>query len=345
MSDIELGEIELEGTKRGGKSWLYLGIAIGLVVGMAIGYYVNVGTLQYAYKLLESAQPPPPDMYLVAFKPGQISLLTPMGSPIFSQPIVGVNGEVKCVGENGEYTVLVVNDKMIYVLKSGNIYSALTIDGLVKALAHKDNIYAITNDRVILLKIPDLTRVKEIPLEGRPNDAYLLPEEPPKLYVLLPNKLVVYDALLNKIEEFDVGGSKIFVGAYYFFVVKDGVLSSFKRSGEHIADANLRVGEVLQLRACRGILLVLTKEGTYAYRVPTLDFVKKLDVTGRRMRADPLCTIVYVLSNSKGWAILMPSLSVKELNLPAPFDDIVVRFGGAGGFAVSGGRQIALSCG
>jgi hypothetical protein len=63
-----------------------------------VGYYVNVGTLQYTYKLLSETQSPPPDLYLTAYSPGKVMLLTGMGTPIMEQDLP-VNEKFRYIGQ------------------------------------------------------------------------------------------------------------------------------------------------------------------------------------------------------------------------------------------------------
>ncbi|MFZ8837664.1 MAG: hypothetical protein ACO2PM_01755 [Pyrobaculum sp.] len=162
--EIPLGEI---GTSKGkgSKGYIALGIGIGLAIGIAVGYYVNVGTLQYAYKLLSEAQSPPPDLYLTAYSPGKVMLLTGMGTPIMEQDFP-VNEKFRYVGQIKEYKILVTNNDYIYVLKNNGIYSKLFVEGLITGTVMKESIYVAFNGGVVKLSVPNLVEEAVWKMEG-----------------------------------------------------------------------------------------------------------------------------------------------------------------------------------
>ncbi|AFA39413.1 hypothetical protein Pogu_1386 [Pyrobaculum oguniense TE7] len=338
--EIQLEEpVSIKGGKKG-IGGLLLGIAIGLVIGIAVGYYVNTATLQYAYNLLSSAQPPPPDAYIVGFKPGQMLLATPMGSPI-SVAAFDLKEPLEVLDYNTEY-YLVKSGEYLYLYKTtGERVSRIYVEGLLKGYLHGGKAYVISQKGVAVYQLPDFVLEKEVNVNI--HDAYMLKEEAPLLYVLTPNGLLVLNAQLAEVEKFSVSGMKLFVGAYYFFVWDGERLTSYYRNtGRTIASVTIG-GGVKEMFACRGIFLVLTDGGIKAYKVPDLQFIKTVEVSGIRMRHDPSCSIVYVLGNDETHVVMVPSLShhVVELSL----DDVVVRSGASGVAVAAGGRQIALACG
>ncbi|AET33269.1 hypothetical protein [Pyrobaculum ferrireducens] len=326
----------------GGLGYILLGVTIGLAVGVAVGYYVNTATLQYAYKLLSEAQSPPPDVYLVAYKPGRTALMTAMGTPLYEQPF-GVDQPLAYVGDSGEFSIF-YSPNYVYVVKGSDVYTKLLVEGIKAASLMDGNLYVGAGDGVVKLALPDLDEKGRLKMDNV-NDLIAMPDEK-EIYVLTKDKLYILDQNLEIIKEFPFGGDKLFVGAYYFFITRGGVVSSYERTtGRQLASYSV-VGEVVDLRACRGILLVVTAAKTYALRVPDLSLIKVLDVGGIRLRADSTCSLVYILGDNSISVVLLPSLSIHNVKTNTAFDDLAIRTGaGAVAAQVGGKRQIALACG
>jgi hypothetical protein len=339
--EIPLGEI---GTSKGkgAKGYIALGIAIGLVIGTAVGYYVNVGTLQYAYKLLSEAQSPPPDLYLTAYSPGKVMLLTGMGTPIMVQDFA-VNEKFRYIGQIKEYKILVTNNDYIYVLKNNEIYSRLLVEGLITGVVMKESIYVAFNGGVVKLSVPDLVEEAVWKMEGV-SWLYAIPEEG-LLFALTDKALYVLDENLRVVKKYDAGGQRLFVGAYYFFVAKGGAVSSYDRTtGRLIATATVE-GEVYDLRACRGILLAATSAKLYAFRVPDLSLIKTFDAAGIQLINDASCSLVYLVGDKTLYVVLVPSLNLHKAELTVSLDGLEVRTGALGVAATGAKRQVALACG
>jgi outer membrane protein assembly factor BamB len=135
------------------------------------------------------------------------------------------------------------------------------------------------------------------------------------------------------------------VGAYYFFVAKGGAVSSYDRTtGRPVATATVE-GEVYDLRACRGILLVATSAKLYAFRVPDLSLIKTFDAAGIQLINDASCSLVYLVGDKTLYVVLVPSLNLHKAELPASLDGLEVRTGALGVAATGVKRQIALACG
>lgn len=338
MAEIPLEE-PVRREKRSG--YILLGIAIGLAIGIAVGYYVNTGTLQYAYKLLSEAQAPPPDIYLVAYTAGKSLILTPMGTQLLTQPL-NLNNIIY-IDDLNEYTIF-ISSLYVYVVKNQDIYTRLYIEGIKAASLMGNDIYVGAKEGVYKLGVPDLNEKGSIKINDV-RDLVAMPDEK-EVYVLTGEKLYIFSEDLKPLREFGVGGDKLFVGAYYFFVAKGNEVISFERSsGKKISSAMVS-GRVQDLRACRGILLVVTSDKTYALRVPDLSLIKTLDVGGIRARADLSCSIVYVVGDRALHMILVPSLNVHTTQLGVGLDDLAVKSGASGAAVQLGGRrQIALACG
>lgn len=339
MAEIPLEE-PVKKEKR--SSYILLGIAIGLAIGIAVGYYVHTGTLQYAYKLLSEAQAPPPDIYLVAYTAGKSLMLTPMGTQLLVQPL-NLNEKIIYVGDVAEYTIF-ISSEYVYVIKGQDIYTRLYIKGIKAASLMGNDIYVGAEEGVYRLGVPELEEKGSEKISDV-RDLVAMPDEN-EVYVLTGEKLYVLSEDLEQLREFGVGGDKLFVGAYYFFVAKGNDVISFERfSGKQISRATVG-GEVQYLRACRGIMLVVTADKTYALRVPDLSLIKTLDVGGLRVRADPTCSLVYIVGDSALHMILVPSLNVHTVQLDVMLYDVAVKSGASGVAVQLGGkRQIALACG
>lgn len=319
-----------------------LGLAVGLAAGAAVGYYAQVGTLLHAYQLLRSAQPPPQDLYLVAYGPGRAAVLTAMGTQLASRGLP-LSGRLEYVGEWGDHVVLRSGD-VLAVVRGDRVYSSLTVEGLVAAFVHGDRVYLAAGRRAAMLSLPDLREVRSWDLGEEATDAYLVPEDPPTFYVLTRQRLESFDGDLLKSGELPVGGDRVFAGALYLFVAAGRRIEALERAtGRPVASAEAP-GPVLGLRACRGLLFASTGSAVYVYTVPDLRPRGVLEVRGSRARADPTCTLVYFLANGTAWVVSVPSLHVEAVAMP--FDDVAVKAGAAAAAAApSGARQVALACG
>ena len=339
--EIPLGEVSPSKDKSA-RGYVVLGIAIGLVIGVVVGYYVHVGTLQYAYKLLSETQSPPPDLYLVAYSPGKIVLMTAMGTPILEQTLP-INDKFKYIGQVGDYKIYIVNN-YIYVLKDNEIYGKLLVEGLIHGVTMGGNVYVVTRGGVVKLTIPDLVEEAARDVEGA-TWLYAIPEEK-MLFVLTERELYVLNDNLEIEKKYNAGGQRLFVGAYYFFVVRGNTLTSYDRSsGKPIASVVLD-GEVYDLRACRGILFVATSNKLYALKVPDLATIKTIDAVGNQLINDVSCSLMYLTEDKTLYTILVPSLNMHKVELTTPLDSLEIRSGALGIAATTGARrQIALACG
>jgi len=327
------------------KYWVALGLVVGLVVGLAVGYYLNAATLQYAYKLLESAQQPPPDAYVVALSPkGAAFFLTAMGTPITTAQWSG--GAARVAGAYRDMYIAydVDRGRILQIAQDLEVKNVVYIDGLVGVYLDEKGgyVYALSRDKLYKISADTLDVVKSVEV---PNGVYIagINEPSTEVYVLTESSLVKFDGDLNRLGEVAVSGRSLFVGVLYFFVGGDGFVKSFDKSGRQIAEAKL-AGGASQLLACRGILLASTDGGVYALSIPDLRIIKKIDARGI-LYADPTCSMVYAVEDSKATVILIPSLNTHVVNLPEPLDGLIFRTGA--GAALGGGamRKVALACG
>jgi hypothetical protein len=338
--EIPLEEVSTS-KKKGTKGYVALGVAIGLAIGVAVGYYAHNATLQYAYKLLSEAQPPPPDLYLTAYSPGKVVLLTSMGTPILEQDFP-VNESFKYIGQVKDYIILMTKD-YIYVLKNNEAYSKLLVGNLTDGLVVNDSVYVASSGGVMKLSVPDLVEDAVWKTEGV-TGLYAIPEEG-LLFALTDKALYVLDENLNIVKKYDTGGQRLFVGAYYFFVAKGDAVTSYDRSsGRPIAAATVE-GQVHDLRACKGILLVATSAKLYALSVPDLSVIKIINATGSQLISDASCSLVYLVGDKTLYVVLVPSLNIHKAELPVSLDGLEVRAGALGAVATGTKRQIALACG
>ncbi|AEA12581.1 hypothetical protein TUZN_1101 [Thermoproteus uzoniensis 768-20] len=336
-------EIPLGAPEGGGRRVLFLalGIAIGLAAGVGLGYWAKYQTLQYAYSLLSQSQPPPMDIYLVAYSPGQMAILTAAGTPILQQRL-GLTGHFSYAGSYGPYSIFLSNGT-IYVFNGTEEYTELYLKGVEKGVVVGNSLYVVAAGGVYKLSLPDLSNEGFLAVKDA-DDIYAIPGEG-VLYVLTPNSLVELDGALRPLAIYDVGGDRVFVGAYYLFIANGASVTSYSRTTlDRLASTSL-AGTVRDMRACRGVLLVATSRGLYALSVPGLSELKFLNVTGNELEADPSCTVVYLAGDHRLYAITVPSLSISSADLPAPLDGLEIRAGALTAQPASAPRQIALACG
>ncbi len=339
MEEITLEE-PVKKERRGG--YILLGVVVGLVIGIAVGYYVNVGTLQYAYKLLLEAQATPPDIYLVAYATGKSLTLTPMGTLLLAQPL-GLNDKVNYIGDAGGYSVF-ISSNYVYVVKGAELYSRMYFEEIRAASVLDSEVYVGAKDGVYKLGIPELDERASVKINDVRDLVVMLDTR--EVYLLTGDKLYILTEDLKPVRELAEGGDRLFVGAYYFFIARGNRITSYDRStGRQISSTTVG-GEVNQLRACRGILLAVTSDKTYALRVPDLALIKIIDAGGLKVRADPSCGLAYIIKDHELYMVLIPSLNIHTIKLDTALDDVVIRSGAAGAAVQLGGkRQIALACG
>lgn len=358
--------LEEPGKKGGvGKSWVVVAFVVGAVIGVVIGYYVNIGTINYVYNLLQSAQAPPPDYAVIFFSPKQMVVATALGTPVrgseiflpgggydvfhISTSTCELDGIMHVYAVDRARNAIVAMDPSLKVYSvafpEGEIVGAAAVDAHTVAVATKD-----PNALVVYAFDPeskDFMEVGRVDLDGAPTAMAFIDEPYPEIMVALSGGRIVSinPTTLSVTRSINVGGdvSAMFLGVKYFFTGIGTTVTSYHRDSASVIASVDVGGAVKQILACRGMLFVLRDNGLTVLRIPTLEKIKEFDYEALKMRAGPLCSAVYLLRDSEVVYIAVPSLRTVEKTLPGPADDLVYVSGGT--VIVAETRKVTLACG
>ena len=368
MSGEEI-PLTLEEPGKGGgtrRSWLVVAFVIGAVIGVAIGYYVNVATLNYAFNMLQAAQTPPPDYALIFFSPKQMFVATALGTPVRGSEIflpgggydvfLVLDSACEADGITHVYAVDRVRNAIVAMDTALKIYSVVfprgEVVGAVALDAHTIAVATRNPNKVIIYafnsETKELVETMSADLDGEPAAIAYIDEPYPEIMVALKGGTVMFldPVTLSVTRSISVQGepTAAFLGVKYFFIgTADGKVMAFNRDDASQISMVAVGAPVKQLLACRGILFALHENGVHMLRIPTLDIVKTLETKALKMRAAPLCTAVYLLHDSSVTYIAVPSLRTVEKTLPGPVDDVVYVMGGT--VVVAETRKVTLACG